>query len=157
MTGPLHIRRYEVGDHEDVLRLHEAGLREMGTFIEEPGFDLDLLDIEGAYLEGDGDFLIGVCDEQVVAMGGLRKTSTGRAEVKRMRVDSAFRRRGFGQKILDALHRRAAALGYTTLHLDTGVNHGAARNLYEANGYRETRRGMVGPVDCVFYERDARV
>ena len=153
MDGSLHIRRYEGGDHDAVLELHETGLREMGTFIEEPGFDLDLLDIEGVYLEGDGEFLVGVCDGQVVAMGALRKTSPGRAEVKRMRVAPAFRRRGFGQEILDALHRRATELGYATLHLDTGVGHGAARNLYEANGYRKTRRGMVGPVECIFYEK----
>lgn len=153
MTGSLRIRRYEVDDHGAVLRLHEAGLREMGTFIEEPGFDLDLLDVEGVYLEGDGEFLVGVCEGQVVAMGTLMKTSPGRAEVKRMRVAPDFRRQGFGQAILDVLHRRAAALGYATLHLDTGINHMAARNLYEANGYQKTRRGMVGPVDCIFYEK----
>lgn len=153
MTGSLHIRRYEAGDHEDVLRLHEAGLREMGTFIEDHDLYSDLLAIEGVYLGGDGEFLVGVCDGQVVAMGGLMKTSPGRAEVKRMRVAPAFRRRGFGQAILDVLHRRAASLGYSTLHLDTGINHGAAKNLYEANGYRETRCGMIGPVECVFYEK----
>ncbi len=153
MDGSLHIRRYERGDHDAVLGLHEAGLREMGTLIEDPEFYLDLLDIEGVYLEGDGEFLVGVCDGQVVAMGALMKTSLGRAEVKRMRVTPAFRRRGFGQAILDVLHRRVAGLGYSTLHLDTGVNHGAARNLYEANGYLETRRGMIGPVECVFYEK----
>lgn len=149
----LHIRRYERRDHTSVLRLHEAGLREMGTFIEEPGFDLDLRDIESVYLEGDGEFLVGVCEGRVVAMGGLMKTSPGRAEVKRMRVASGFQRRGFGQEILDALHRRAEELGYATLHLDTGVNHEAARNLYEANGYRVARFGKVGPVDCIFYEK----
>jgi len=149
----LHIRRYESGDLESVLRLHEAGLREMGTLIEVPGFYDDLLDIEGVYFEGDGEFLVGVCDGQVVAMGALGKTSPERAEVKRMRVAPAFRRRGCGQAILDALHRRAAELGYAMLHLDTGVGHEAARNFYEMNGYRETRRGMVGPVDCVFYEK----
>jgi ribosomal protein S18 acetylase RimI-like enzyme len=149
----LDIRRYEPDDHETVLHLNEEGLRGMGALIEEPGFDLDLRDIEGEYLEGDGEFLVGVCEGQVVAMGALRKTSPKRAEVKRMRVAPAFRGRGFGQRILDVLHRRATALGYATLHLDTGINHEAARNLYEANGYRKTRCGKVGPVECVFYEK----
>lgn len=153
MTGLLHIRRYEAGDHAAVLRLHEAGLREMGTFIEEPGFDLDLLDIQGVYFEDSGEFIVGEVDGDIVAMGALRKTSLERAEVKRMRVAPEFRRQGFGQEILDVLHRRASALNYSTLHLDTGINHEAAKNLYESNGYRETRRGMVGPVECVFYEK----
>lgn len=86
-------------------------------------------------------------------MGALKDISPERAEVKRMRVAPAFRGRGFGQEILDMLHCRAAELGCATLHLDTGTNHRAAQNLYEANGYRETRRGMVGPVECVFYEK----
>ena len=153
----LYIRRYDPDDKEIVLHLHESGLREMGTFIEEPGFDLDLRDIEGEYLEGDGEFLIGVCQGQVVAIGALRKTSPESAEIKRMRVAPAFRRRGFGQEILDLLHRRAVELGYATLHLDTGINQKAARKLYEANGYRKTRRGMVGPVECVFYEKSVVV
>ena len=153
----LHIRRYEPDDREIVLHLHKSGLREMGTFIEEPGFDLDLRDIEGEYLEGDGEFLIGVCGGQVAAMGALRKTSPESAEIKRMRVAPAFRQRGFGQKILDLLHHRAAELGYATLHLNTGMTQRAARNLYEANGYRKTRRGMVGPVECVFYEKSVFV
>jgi ribosomal protein S18 acetylase RimI-like enzyme len=136
-----------------VLSLHEAGLREMGTLIEIPGFYDDLLDIEGEYLDGDGEFIVAVSDGQIVAMGALKQTSPGRAEVKRMRVAPDYRRQGFGQKILDALHRYADEHGYTTLHLDTGVGHGAAQRLYEANGYKETRRGKVGPVDCIFYER----
>ena len=152
-TGPLTIRRYEREDHATVMELHEAGLREMGTLIEDSEFYLDLLDIESVYLEGAGEFLVGVCDGQVVAMGGLQNTSPGRAEVKRMRVASEYRGQGFGQEILDALHCRAAELGYTTLHLDTGINHEAARNLYETNGYRKTRRGTVGPVECIFYEK----
>lgn len=135
------------------MELHEAGLREMGTLIEEPDFYSDLHDIEDVYLEGGGEFVVGVCDRRVVAMGALAETSPGRAEVKRMRVGRDFRRRGFGQEILDVLHRRAVELGYKALHLDTGLNHGAARKLYESNGYRETRRVMVGPVECVFYEK----
>ncbi len=153
MTGSLHIRRYEVGDHAVVLRLHETGLREMGTFIEDHDVYSDLLDIEALYLEDSGEFLVGELDGEIVAMGALMKTSPGRAEIKRMRVASDCRRQGFGQAILDVLHRRASALGYSTLHLDTGINHGVAKNLYESNGYQETRRGMIGPVECVFYEK----
>ena len=136
-----------------MLTLREARLREMESPTGVPEFYLDLHDIEGVYLEGDGEFLVGVCDGQVVAMGALGKTPPERAKVKRMRVAPDHRRRGFGQAILDVLHRRAEELGYATLHLDTGVNHEAARNLYEANGYREVRRGKVGPFHCVFYEK----
>lgn len=148
----LHIRRYRPGDHAAALELYETALRQNGAFIEDPEMHRDMRDIEAAYL-GDGEFLVGVVDGRVVAMGALRKTSPGWAEVKRMRVVREFQRHGFGQAILDALERHAVELGYRTLHLDTGVNLEAARGLYEKNHYREARRGKVGPFDCVFYEK----
>jgi GNAT superfamily N-acetyltransferase len=74
-----------------------------------------------------------------------------------MRVEPALQGRGYGQALLDALHRRAAGLGYSTLRLDTAVRQRAARSLYERNGYWESRRGRIGQFDCVFYERNAVV
>lgn len=71
-----------------------------------------------------------------------------------MRVDPAFQRLGFGQALLDALHRRAAEPGYVTLHLDAAAHQMGARRLYEKNGYRETRRGRIGPFVCVFFEKN---
>ena len=92
---------------------------------------------------------------EVVAMGALRRISLDAAEVKRMRVRPGLQGRGFGQAMLDSLHRRASRIGYTTLHLDTTVQQRAARGLYLKNGYREVGRGIVGPFDCIYYERGA--
>ena len=86
-------------------------------------------------------------------MGALRRDFDGRAWITRMRVSPRLQGQGIGQTLLDALHRRAAELGYGTLHLDTTVGQTAARRLYEKNGYRETGRGMVGPFRCFYYER----
>ena len=149
----LHIRRFEPGDGEDVRRLHEAALREVGAFIEDPELDEDLLDIEASYL-GSGEFLIGELEGRMVAMGALRRTGPDLAEVKRMRVEPAYQGRGYGQNILTTLEKRAADLGYRNLHLDTAVHLEAARHLYERNGYREMRRGKIGSLDCVFYEKN---
>lgn len=117
----LQIRRYEAVDHPDILRLHEAALRDVGAYVEDKGWDEDLRDIETNYLE-DGEFLVGLYRRRLVVMGVLRKTGLKRAEIKRMRVESGFQGRGFGQAILSALEGRAAERGYTTLHLDTTVN-----------------------------------
>jgi ribosomal protein S18 acetylase RimI-like enzyme len=149
----LLIRRYRTEDREIVLRLHEVGLRETGTFVEGWDLDEDLLDIEGTYLNDSGEFFVGLLADRIVAIGALRGIAPGRAEIKRMRVDPAFQRRGFGQAILDALEERATELGYATLHLDTTVQQQAARRLYTKNGYREVHRDQMGPFECVFYEK----
>jgi 3-oxoadipate enol-lactonase len=88
-----------------------------------------------------------------VAMGALRRTSDDKAEIKRMRTYSSVRRRGYGQMILTELERRAAELGYTTLHLDTSVVQVAAQRLYMKNGYRETGRVMRGNLECILFEK----
>ncbi len=153
----LRIRRYEPEDREAVWRLHNEALDEVGAHLGNGPWVDDLHGIEAAYLEAGGEFLVGVLDGRVVAMGALRRVSPEEAEVKRMRVEPALQGRGYGQALLDALHHRAAGLGYSTLRLDTAVRQRAARSLYERNGYRESRRGRIGQFDCVFYERNAVV
>ena len=151
----MHIRRYEPSDKRAVRRLHDDALYEVGAHLGPGTWDDDLDDIEGVYLESGGEFLVGILEREVVAIGALKRVSPNAAEVKRMRVRPGLQGRGYGQAILDALHRSAAGLGYTTLHLDTTVQQRVARRLYLKNGYREVGRGSVGPFDCIYYERGA--
>jgi GNAT superfamily N-acetyltransferase len=151
----LHIRRYESGDKRAVRRLHDDALNEVGAHLGTGPWDEDLDDIEGVYLGSGGEFLVGILEGDVVAMGAIKRDSPDVAEVRRMRVRPGLQGRGYGQAMLDALHRRAAGLGYSTLHLDTTVQQRVARRLYLKNGYREVGRGSIGPFDCIYYERGA--
>lgn len=151
---PLHIRRYEPGDGRAVRRLHDDALNEVGAHLGTGPWDRDLDEIESAYLDSGGEFLVGVLDGEMVAMGALMKISAEKAELKRMRVKPGLQGRGYGQNMLDALHRRAAELGFSALRLDTTVQQLAAQRLYLKNGYHEAGRGVVGPFDCIFYERE---
>ena len=149
----MHIRRYGPSDKRAVRRLHDDALNEVGAHLGIGPWDDDLDDIEGVYLGSGGEFLVGILEGEIVAMGAIRQVSPDAAEVKRMRVRPGLQGRGYGQAMLDALHRRAADLGYTTLHLDTTVQQRVARRLYLKNGYREVGRGSIGPFSCIFYER----
>jgi GNAT superfamily N-acetyltransferase len=151
----LHIRRYESGNKRAVRRLHDDALNEVGAHLGTGPWDEDLDDIEGVYLGSGGEFLVGILEGDVVAMGTIKRDSPDVAEVRRMRVRPGLQGRGYGQAMLDALHRRAAGLGYSTLHLDTTVQQRVARRLYLKNGYREVGRGSIGPFDCIYYERGA--
>jgi GNAT superfamily N-acetyltransferase len=152
---PLHVRRYEPGDIRAVRRLHDDALNEVGAHLGSGPWDDDLDEIECVYLNQGGEFLVGVLGGEVVAMGALMRISPERAELKRMRVRPGLQGRGYGQAVLDALHHRAGELGYTRLRLDTTVQQRAAQRLYLKNGYNEAGRGVVGPFDCIFYEREA--
>lgn len=154
MDESLHIRRYERGDRRAVRRLHDDALNEVGAHLGSGSWDADLDGIEDVYLDSGGEFLVGVIQGEIVAMGALMKLSSEKAELKRMRVKPGLQGRGYGQAMLDALHRRAAELGYSTLRLDTTVQQRAAQRLYLKNGYTEAGRGSVGPFACIFYERE---
>lgn len=153
-TEPLHIRRYDPGDKRAVRRLHDDALNEVGAHLGSGSWDDDLDEIESVYLDSGGEFLVGVLNGEIVAMGALMRMSTEKAELKRMRVRPGLQGRGYGQVLLDALHRRAAWLGFSTLRLDTTVQQLAAQRLYLKNGYIEAGRGVIGPFDCIFYERE---
>jgi GNAT superfamily N-acetyltransferase len=154
---PLHIRRYEPRDKRAVRRLHDDALNQVGAHLGSGPWDDDLDEIDNVYLDQGGEFLVGVLDGRIVAMGALMRISTEKAELKRMRVRPGLQGRGYGQAMLAALHRRASELGYSTLHLDTTVQQQAAQQLYLKNGYSEAGRGSRGPFDCIFYEREILV
>ena len=128
-------------------------IQQTGAYLGRGPWDDDIYAIEEVYLNNQGEFLIGECDDRIVAMGALKRTGPERAEVKRMRVHPDYQGRGYGQRILDELEARARALGYRTLHLDTSILQIPAQRLYEKNGYREVSRGSIRQLEVIFYEK----
>jgi ribosomal protein S18 acetylase RimI-like enzyme len=167
MTGDLVIREYEPDDQRRVWELHETALRETGAYFEGAP-ESDLEDIEGAYLDRGGTFLVGVASGEVVTMGAFRP-ATGyitefvddlpddTAEVKRMRVAPGHQRKGYGQEIFGELERRARERGVTELVLDTTPHLEAAQQFYEDNAFEmvanETVEYEDGEFELLFYRK----
>lgn len=165
MSPELTIRRFEPGDGERVRELDERALREVNAYVDDPEvvqqmhpddketFDEDLYDIPGKYLADGGEFLVGLVDGEIVAMGALEREDDSRARLTRMRVEPEFQRQGFGQAILDELEVRATELGFEELLLDTTARQETARAFYETNGYEEFRREEWGQFDVRLYRK----
>lgn len=166
-TTELTIRRYRPADEARVLELHEEALRDANAYAEGvPDPDLD--DVEAHYLAPGGEFLVGLVDGRIVAMGafrpveertaeafdGLRRPA---AELKRMRVAPPHQRRGFGQQIYEELERRAHAEGFAELVLDVQAHQEDARQFYERNGFeveREVEIEAFGEtLETMFYRK----
>jgi len=152
----LVIRRYEPEDHDAVWELHNVTLWKVGAHAGNGPWDDDLHKIEEVYLNNGGEFLVGLLDGRLVAMGAIRRLTGEKAEVKRMRVRPDYQRRGLGQQILTALEARARELGYRTLVLDTAVVQTAAQQLYLKNGFRETGRAVLAGFDAILFEKQIR-
>lgn len=84
---------------------------------------------------GRGVFLVAFRGDQPVGCGAVRKLDAGSAELKRMFVTPAMRGRGLGLRLLAALELEAAALGVTTLLLETGPHNHEALALYTREGF----------------------
>ena len=81
-------------------------------------------------------FIVARLGPQPVACGALRRFDDRIAEIKRMYVIPAARRKGIARSILSELERRAHAFGYRIIHLETGIRQPDAQRLYEALGYQ---------------------
>jgi ribosomal protein S18 acetylase RimI-like enzyme len=148
----LILRRYQKSDISAVWELHNLALSHVGANAGNGPWNNDLHQVEEVYLQ-DGEFVVGLLDGRLIAMGALRPTSNVHAEIKRMRVHPVFQKQGFGQQILDYLEARAVELGFKVLHLDTTVQQVAAQKFYTKNGYREVDRKLWRGMTMIFYEK----
>jgi ribosomal protein S18 acetylase RimI-like enzyme len=99
---------------------------------------------DGMFDPPRGAFFLGYLEDRPVAMGGWRLRSdlrpfgraTFAAEIKRMYVAPAARRRGLARRVLGHLESTARAAGGQVMVLETGIEQPEAIALYEASGYR---------------------
>ncbi|WFU40111.1 GNAT family N-acetyltransferase [Bradyrhizobium sp. CB82] len=151
--GELIFRRFELGDANDVWRLHRAASVDGGVRGPEGTWEDDLRNICETYIKPGGDFLLAHIGSQLVAMGGLKPVDADVAQLKRMRVDPAFRRRGFGRRLLRELESRAVAAGFKRIMLDTTKIQLGAQRLYETADYVRRREGTLHGYAVIFYEK----
>ena len=100
-----------------------------------------------------GELLVAEVDGEVVAMGAIKRVDDERAEVKRIRVDPGFRRRGLADALLRSLEDRARDLGYRRLVLDTAADAQPAQRQFEKHPFRRTGTTVLGGFDTLLYEK----
>jgi ribosomal protein S18 acetylase RimI-like enzyme len=148
----LKIRRYRKSDLNEVKNLHVFALKKTGTYRGSGDWDEDLNNIEEVYLKG-GEFIVGLVNDKIIAMGAIKKISDEVGEIKRMRTHPYFQRKGYGQLILDKLEQRAKKVGFRILQLDTTIKQVAAQRFYQQNKYVEIKRGYQGGFETIYYQK----
>jgi len=74
-------------------------------------------------------------DGRPAGCGGVMCIGSEYAEIKRMYVRPAHRRRGLGRVMLDHLIAHARRRGMTVIRFETGIYQHAAIALYEGSGF----------------------
>jgi GNAT superfamily N-acetyltransferase len=122
----------------------------------------DGLDLDGPHMPkaGPGElgppggtFVVGFEDGVPVCCGGVKRLDDAACEIKKMFVVEAARGRGVARALLEELERRAHALGYAIVRLDTGPRQTRARRMYERAGYAAIENFNANPVATFFGEK----
>lgn len=140
----LAIRPARIKDLPDLLALYQHLT---------PGDDAPSLEDASANLErlrlyAGSDVLIGTVDKQLVASCTLvvvpNLTRSGRpyALIENVVTHANFRRRGFGQQVLDAACEAAWAAGCYKTMLMTGSSHPEVLDFYRAAGFEQSKTGF---------------
>lgn len=143
---PSTIRQYRRSDDAQVWALSELADQAVppGTApLPLPGLDqappgsADLADITATFLHSGGDFLVAELDGAIVGTAGLLLGEERQADVVRVAVHPAVRRRGIGTALMEAVEHRAVGLGISRLELDVGENAKDAIAFYLAAGFHK--------------------
>jgi len=119
------------------------------------GFEQELAELPGAYAPPRGRLLLAREDDEAAGCGALRPLSSEACEMKRLYVRDAFRGRGVGRLIAQALLGEARGIGYRAMRLDTLPSMTAAIPLYRSLGFREIPPYTANPVEgAIFLEKE---
>jgi DNA-binding MarR family transcriptional regulator len=121
----------------------------------EQGFDVSLSRDPDArdMIRPRGAFLIAMSDGVPVGCVGLKGTSHGYAEVKRLWVAPSARGLGLARRLMEATEAAARDLGIKVLRLDTNKALPEALQLYRGSGWTEIDRFNDDPYPDFFFEK----
>jgi GNAT superfamily N-acetyltransferase len=159
------IRRYRDEDRPDVIRLFREFMAEYSG----PGFAAyveraigEELGRIAAYYGGERQgFWVAEEAGALVGMAGVERQSETAAELRRMVVDKAHRRRGIARALLATTENFCRDAGYAMFVLNTSGLQVPAMRLYESSGYRHVRTASpaqtthktVGGLERHYYEK----
>jgi putative acetyltransferase len=116
-------------------------------------FEAELKELPGKYGSPEGCLLLAEFNGEMAGCVALRKLEKQACEMKRMFVRPAFRGKGVGKILAEAIIREGRQLGYRKMCLDTLARLKPAVALYEQLNFRRTAPYCFNPErDVVFME-----
>jgi len=117
------------------------------------GFTEELARLPGEYARPAGRLLLALDEQQAIGCGALRPIDDGVCEMKRLYVCPAFRGRGAGGVLIDALINSAREIGYQRVRLDTLPSMTKAISIYRSLGFKNIAPYKTNPIQgALFFE-----
>jgi GNAT superfamily N-acetyltransferase len=154
VTRPFAVK--EVRDAGEVAEVRRLVLAHAAARATTPGVEhmrADAVGLPGPYVPPRGGLWLATSDNLGIGCVALRPLDAGAAEVKRMFVEAAWRGRGVGRALLEALIDGARARDYRILRLGTLHDMTVAQMLYHSLGFTPIARYRADElIDTTFYE-----
>jgi epoxyqueuosine reductase QueG/predicted GNAT family acetyltransferase len=131
---------------KELFREYEASLPFDLSF---QNFERELAGLPGRYASPSGRLLLARCDGAFVGCVALRQIGDGLCEMKRLFVRPAFRGKGIGKALTQAIIEESQGIGYKRMRLDTVLE--PAKSLYRSLGFREIPPYQHVPVEGVVF------
>jgi len=112
-------------------------------------FQGELAGLPGRYAPPTGRLLLAMQDGVPAGCVAVRRIGDDVCEMKRLFVRPAFRRRGIGVALAQAIVEEARRIGYKRMRLDTVLE--PARSLYGSLGFREIPPYQQVPIEGVVF------
>jgi len=131
----LYYRKATNTDGESIRKIVFSALASYGLVIDPAATDVDLFDIEKYYPE-DTFWTLVDAEDNVLGSFALYRIDQSKAEIRKMYFDPSIRGKGLGTWAMQFLMKKAKALGYQTLTLETASVLKEAISLYTKMGFQ---------------------
>ncbi len=139
----VKLRKYLPGDENKVLTLVTNVLSEYSLRIDPDGTDSDLKNIDISYFKDGGVFKVLVENELIIGSYGLYNIDNVNCELRKMYLNSAYRRKGLGRLMMENAFKTAVSSGFKRMTLETNSVLKEAIELYKRYGFKEYKPGHI--------------
>jgi ribosomal protein S18 acetylase RimI-like enzyme len=129
-----------------VRELFEEYAASLGVDLCFQNFEFELAGLPGHYVPPEGRLLMAMDSTNAAGCVALRKIDVETCEMKRLYVRPAFRGKGVGRSLVNAILSEGRAVGYQRMRLDTLPQMKEAIALYRSLCFRPTPAYRHNPI-----------